>query len=342
MKAIYFEKHGGLDTLKYGDLPDPVPTQGQALVQVKAVALNHLDIWVRRGWKGLSLKLPHITGSDIAGVVTTIVGDSNFKPSDRVVINPGVLLSEDAWSRQGLDSLSPHYRILGEHLPGGMAEQVCVPLENLHKLPDEVSFEDGAAPLLVGTTCWRMLFKVGALTDGQSVLVVGSGGGVNSMAVQLARAAGATVYCLAGTAEKYTRALEIGAHEVINYSQSPDWHRDIIKLTDGRGVDLVIDNVGEQTLHKSMRAVAIGGKIVTVGNTTGPKINIDNRLLFTKQIALIGSTMGSRQDFLDMLSFIRSNDISPVIDCVRPLSEGIKMIERMEKGEHFGKIVLTP
>lgn len=342
MKAIFFETHGNSDNLRFGVLPDPVPAQGEALIAVKAVALNHLDIWVRRGWKGLSLDMPHITGSDVAGKVVAINGSSSLKAGDRVVVNPGIVRGEDEWTRSGADSVSPDYQVLGEQVRGGLAELVCVPLENLVALPDEISYELGAAPLLVGTTCWRMLFACGGLRAGQTVLVVGSGGGVNSMSIQLARAAGAKVFCLAGSAEKAKKAEEIGAHTVINYTSSPRWHIDILKLTNGRGVDLVVDNVGELTMHKSTCAVRRGGKIVTVGNTSGPAIALDNRLFFTKQIALIGSTMGSRQDFLNMLAFVWERELWPVIDRVETLSNGIQMIQRLESGEHFGKIVLRP
>lgn len=342
MKAIFFEKHGGLDVLRYASLPDPEPAPGEALIKVRAVALNHLDIWVRRGWPSLHLEMPHITGSDIAGEIVSVNADSVWTPGTRVVIAPGVVTVEDEWTRRGEDSLSPGYRIIGEHLRGGLAEYVIVPIRNVFKMPDGMEDEVACAPLLVGTTCWRMLFKRAQLKPGETVLVVGSGGGVNSLSVLLAKAVGANVISLAGSAEKAERALGIGADHVIDYTKNPQWHVEVMRITRGRGVDVVVDNVGAMTFAKSLRAATRGGRIVTVGNTSGYDVAFDNRLLFTKQISLIGSTMGSTQDFIDAMQFMWSRKISPVIDRVEPLADGIKMIEYLESGQQFGKIVLKP
>lgn len=341
MKAIFFEHHGEIDVLKYADLPQPQPKPGEALVRVRAVALNHLDVWVRRGWPGLRLELPHIGGSDIAGEIVSVnAPGSSWAPGARVIVNPGVVTADDEWTRRGEDSLSPGYKIIGEQLCGGLAEFVCVPAANLFRLPDSVSFEDGAAPLLVGLTCWRMLFKRAALRPGESVLVVGAGGGVNSLSILLAKAAGANVLALSSGKEKCEKARALGASTVIDYAAAPDWHTEVLKATKGRGVDLVVDNVGSRTMPKSLRATARGGRIVTVGNTKGYELSFDNRLFFTKQVSLIGSTMGSRQDFVEAMEFIFQNGIKIPIDTVAPLADGIKMIKRMEDGAHFGKIVL--
>jgi NADPH:quinone reductase-like Zn-dependent oxidoreductase len=343
MKAIFFESHGEIDQLKYADLPQPEPKSGEALVRVRAVALNHLDIWVRRGWKGLNLEMPHITGSDVAGEIVSVnASGTTWTPGTRVIINPGITTSDDEWTRKGEDSLSPGFKILGEQVRGGMAEYVCVPLTNLYRLPESVSFEDGAAPLLVGVTCWRMLFKRANLRAGESVLVVGSGGGVNSLSILLAKAAGATVIALSSNRDKLEKAKALGASVVIDYSTSPDWSAEVLKATRGRGVDIVVDNVGAKTFSKSLRSVARGGRIVTVGNTKGYELSFDNRLLFTKQVSLIGSTMGSRQDFIEAMEFLFQRDIRVPIDAVAPLSEGIRMIKRLEDGQQFGKIVLKP
>lgn len=343
MKAIFFEHHGGIETLKYADVPQPDPKAGEALIRVRSVALNHLDIWVRRGWPGLHLAMPHIGGADVAGEIVSVnVPGTTWTPGTRVIVNPGITTSEDEWTRKGHDSLSPGYKILGEQIPGGLAEYVCVPVGNLYRLPDTVSFDYGAAPLLVGVTCWRMLFQRGHLRAGESVLVVGSGGGVNSLAILLANAAGASVTALAGGKEKVDKAYALGATHVIDYVATPDWHVEVLKLTKGRGVDLVVDNVGSKTMPKSLRAVARGGRIVTVGNTKGYELSFDNRLFFTKQVSLIGSTMGSQQDFVEVMEFIFQRKIQIPIDTVAPLSDGVKMIQRLESGQHFGKIVLNP
>jgi NADPH:quinone reductase-like Zn-dependent oxidoreductase len=343
MKAIFFEKHGEIDTLKYADIPQPEPKHGEALIRVRAVALNHLDIWVRRGWPGLHLEMPHVGGADVSGEIVAVnVPGTTWTPGTRVIVNPGLITSEDEWTRKGQDSLSPGYKILGEQTQGGMAEYVCVPVGNLYRLPDSVSFEAGAAPLLVGVTCWRMLFTRGGLRAGESVLVVGAGGGVNSLSILLANAAGATVIALAGGKEKTEKAYALGATTVIDYTATTDWQLEVLKVTKGRGVDLVVDNVGSRTMPKSLRAVARGGRIVTVGNTKGFELSFDNRLFFTKQVSLIGSTMGGRQDFVEVMEFLYQRKLQIPIDTVAPLADGIKMIQRLESGQQFGKIVLKP
>jgi NADPH:quinone reductase-like Zn-dependent oxidoreductase len=294
MKAIFFQEHGDLSVLKYADLPEPKPKAGEALIKVKAVALNHLDIWVRRGWKGLRLELPHITGSDVVGEIVSVNATSKFKPGARVIINPGINLLEDEWTRRGEDSVSPGYRILGEHVKGGLAQYLTVPIQNVFEAPANLSDADLCAPILAGTTCWRMLFKQGQLRAGETVLVVGAGGGVNSLAIALAKAAGAEIYALTSSKEKAKKAESLGAKYVVNYKDNPDWAPEIIKLSKGRGIDLVIDNVGAATITNSLRVVRRGGRIVTVGNTTGYNITFDNRMLFSKQVSIIGSTVGSR------------------------------------------------
>lgn len=342
MKAVFFEQHGGPEVLRYGDLPDPQPGPGEALIRVRAVALNHLDIWVRRGWKGLRLALPHISGSDVMGEIVSAPADSLWQVGTRVIVNPGIVSVEDEWTRRGEDSLSPGYRILGEHVPGGLAEYVAVPINNVFRAPDELSNEELAAPLLVGTTCWRMLFKRAGLRPGETVLVVGAGGGVNSLSIALARAAGAVVYALAGSDEKARRAEELGASHTINYRTTPEWYVEVLKLTKGRGVDVVIDNVGEKSIDQSLRSAARGGRVVTVGNTSGERIAFDNRILFTKQLSLIGSTMGSRQDFIEAIQFIWRNKIRTPIDRIEPLKNAPEMLNYLEEGRQFGKIVLVP
>lgn len=342
MKAIFFEQHGGPEVLKYAEIPTPSPKKGEALVKVKAVALNHLDIWVRRGWAGLHLDMPHIGGSDIVGEIVEVNAESSWTPGARVVLNPGISLEDDEWTRRGKDSLSPSYKILGEQTKGGLAEYVTVPVQNVFHAPEGISDEEAVAPLLVGLTSWRMLFKRACLKPGESVLVVGAGGGVNSISILIAKAAGATVYCLAGGKSKVEKAKLLGADFVIDYIEHRSWHAEVLKLTKGRGVDVVIDNVGAETFSKSLRAATRGGRIVTVGNTKGHEITFDNRVVFAKQLSILGSTMGSRQDFIDAIAFIYRLDLRHTIDRVESLSEGIKMLQRLESGEQFGKIILRP
>jgi len=258
------------------------------------------------------------------------------------VIDPGIDTTEDEFTRRGEHSMSPGYHILGEQMRGGLAEYVVVPARNMVALPDAPDFPSAAAPLLVTLTAWRMLINRAKLRMGEAVLVVGAGGGVNTMAIQIAKLAGATVYVIAGNASKTAKAYELGADIVVDRSRVDDWGREIAKLTHKRGVDVVVDNVGAATLGTSMKAVARGGRIVIVGNTSGPITEIDIRYIFSKQISLIGSTMGSHQDFRDVTALLWAGKLKPVIDQTMPLSEGPKAFAMMERGDQFGKIVLIP
>jgi len=342
MKALYFHEHGGPEVLQYGDLPDLQPGPGEALVKVKAVALNHLDLWVREGWPGLNLPRPHIGGSDVAGVVAGY-GEGATGPvvGTPVVIDPGVVTGEDEWTQRGEDSVSPHYHILGETIRGGCAEYVTVPAGNLMPIPTGFEFVQAAAPLLVGLTAWRMLVRRAQLQAGETVAILGAGGGVNSMAIQIAKHLGATVYAITSTPDKMRKASDLGADVVINYREE-DWSRRLYQLTNKRGVDVVVDNVGQATLPTSLRAVARGGRIVIVGNTSGPKTEIDVRFIFGKQISLIGSTMGSHQDFREVMALVWAGKLRPVVDRVLPLAEGRAGHEILAAGQQFGKVVLQP
>ena len=342
MKALFFQKHGDRSVLQYGEVPDPVLGSGQALIRVRACALNHLDIWVRRGWPGLKLEMPHWCGADVAGEITALGENvTHWEIGRRVVVDPGITSTEDVFTRQGEDSLSPGYQILGEHIRGGAAEYLTVPVQNLLAIPEHVDFPAAAAPLLVGLTAWRMLIHRAKLRAGESVLIVGAGGGVNSMAIQIAKLAGATVYVVAGDETKAEKALTLGADVALDRSQV-DWTREIYKRTNKKGVDVVVDNVGKATLNKSMLAVARGGRVVIVGNTSGPQAEIDLRYIFGKQISLIGSTMGSHQDFRDVTALLWTGKLNPVIHGIMPLSDGVEAYRIMEHGGQFGKIVLTP
>lgn len=328
--------------MRYEDVPNAVPREGEVLVQVKACALNHLDIWVRRGWPGLKLDMPHWGGSDIAGVVAGIgPGVTGWSIGQRVAADPGVSTVRDEFTRRGEDSVSPGYHILGEQVRGGFAEWIAVPSANLVAMPDGVDFHEAAAPLLVTLTAWRMLINRAKLRPGETVLVVGAGGGVNSMAIQIAKLAGATVFVVAGNSAKAAKAEELGADVVIDRSRT-DWGKAILDLTGKRGVDIVVDNVGAATMGTSLKAVARGGRIVIVGNTSGHQAIVDIRFIFSRQIKLIGSTMGSHQDFLTVTPLLWSGKLKTLIDRTMPLSHGREAMEAMEKGELFGKIVLIP
>jgi NADPH:quinone reductase-like Zn-dependent oxidoreductase len=345
MKALHFNSHGGLDKLQYGIIETPFPKPGEVLVKVRASALNHLDLWVLEGWPGLKLEMPHVGGADIAGeVIECGHGVVNWKIGARVLVSPGYLEdgAEDQWTKAGEDSLSPRYHIFGEGRRGGLAEYVTVPEQCLLEIPKEIEFSQAAAPALVGVTAWRMLKTRAQLKAGQTCLIVGAGGGLNSFALQLAKLIGANVIALTSSEEKMVRAKALGADHVINYYKQGDWSRIVRDITDGHGVDVVVDNVGEKTYPQSILSCKRGGCIVTVGNTSGTQVSFDNRLIFTKQISILGSTMGSSKDFKEAMNAVWSNKLKPVIDREMSLREGKEAYELLEKGAQFGKIVLVP
>lgn len=343
MQALFFREHGGAEKLEFGDLYQRELAPGEVRIKVGACALNHLDLWVLAGWPGLSLEMPHVGGSDIAGEIVEVGSEvRGWQTGTRVAVNPGVLTEKDEWTERGEDSVSPGYRIIGEHRRGGFAEFVNVPAKNLVSFPDKLSFAEASAGLLVGITSWRMLMVRAGLKKGHTVLIVGAGGGVNSFCIQLASHFGAEVIALTSTEEKMALAKQLGAQHTINYREEPNWSKAVWKLTEKRGVDIVVDNVGAATMEQSLRAAARGGAIVTVGNTSGHKVCFDNRLVFAKQLSIIGSTMGSRKDFDDVTKLLWDGSIKPVIDRELPLAEGKRAYEILEEGLQFGKVVLIP
>lgn len=343
MKALFFQEHGTLQNVTYDDVPQPTIKHDEVLIQVKAAALNRLDLWVLEGWPSLHLKFPHIMGSDGAGVVAEIGRDvTNVKVGDRVAINPTLANDPlDPFTRSGRDNLNNNIAILGEHVDGFFAEYTAVPARNLLKMPDHATFEDAAAASLVYVTAWHSLIVRGGLRAGESVLIVGAGGGVNTASIQIAKYAGAgPVYVVGSNAEKCAKAKALGADVVIDRSQE-EWGRALYKLTNKVGVDIVVDNVGAATYPKSLRALKKGGRLLTVGNTSGPMLEIDNRLLFGKHLSIIGSTMGTSIDYETVMTLVFDGHLKPVIDTVYSLHEGINALKRLEAGDVSGKLVLV-
>jgi len=340
VKAAFFRQHGGPEVMECGDLPEPTPGPGEVLVAIKAAAVNRLDKWVRDGWPGLKLTLPHITGSDGAGVVAAVGAHvSGWQPGDRVCINSNVGCGECSFCVAGRDNLCERWHLLGETQAGLAAEWVVVPARQLLKVPESVSFEQAAAAGLVYQTAWHSLIVRGGLQAGESVLIVGAGGGVNTASIQIAKLAGCTVYVVGSDARKLELARSLGADVLIDRSQV-DWGKEVFRLTGRRGVDVVVDNVGAATLMTSLRAARKGGRILTVGNTSGPKFEFDNRFMFARHLSLLGSTMSTRAEFATVMGLVFAGALKPVIDSVFPLAEIRAAHEKLERGEVLGKIVL--
>lgn len=342
MKAAIFREHGGVDRLEMADVPAPTAGPGEVLLRVRAAAMNHLDLWARRGLPGIEIPLPHIGGSDIAGeVVSQGAEPVGFAVGSRVVVNPGLWDGTCEWCLKGEHSLCVSYRIIGEHTDGGFAEYVAVPAANLVNIPEGFSFEQAAAVPLVFLTAWRALITQARLRAGESILILGASGGAASAAIQIARLAGAYVYAVTSSEEKAEQARSLGADHVIDRTKD-DFSRQVFKLTNRRGVDVVLENTGEQTWEGSLRALARGGRLVTYGGTTGPNGRTNIPLLFWKQIQLIGSTMGTATEFATVMRLVWEGRLRPVVDRVLPLDQIRQAHEALEAGEQFGKIVLIP
>jgi NADPH:quinone reductase-like Zn-dependent oxidoreductase len=341
MKASVFYQHGNRSVLQIADdLPVPEPGAGQVRINMKAAALNRLDLWVREGWQGLKLNMPHITTADGAGVVDAVgSGVTRFAVGDRVGINPTVV-DEDCILENGNEENCKDIHILGESVPGVAAEYVVLPARNLIKLPEHVSFAAAAAAGLVFVTSWYSLVNRGGLQAGESVLIVGAGGGVNTASIQIAKLVGAKVYVVGSSAEKCRRAEELGADVTINREKDEDWAKALYKLTNKQGVDVVVDNVGQATMFGSIRAVKRGGRILVVGNTSGPLMNMDLRYLFAKQISLIGSSMGPTPAFQRVMNLVFDGKLKPIISTILPLTEVQEGHRLLEEGDVFGKVVL--
>jgi NADPH:quinone reductase-like Zn-dependent oxidoreductase len=342
MKAVVFHQHGGLEQVVYTDVAEPTIGANEVLLDVKAAALNRLDLWVLEGWPGLNLKLPHVMGSDGAGVIAAVGANvDGFAIGDRVAVNPTLFCGQCAYCRRGRDNLCVHFAILGEHVAGFFAEYTAVPTRNLLRLPDEVTFAVAAAASLVFVTAWRSLIEDGGLQAGESVLIVGAGGGVNTAAIQIARLAGAgPIYVVGSSEAKLAQARDLGADVTIN-RQTEEWGKALFKATGRQGVDVVVDNVGAATFATSLRALRRGGRLLTVGNTSGPTFEIDNRLIFGKQLRIIGSTMGTSVDYETVMGLVFNGRLHPIIDTVYPMSEGPAALARLEAGDVAGKLVLT-
>ena len=338
MKAVRFHEHGGPDVLRYEEAPDPNPQEGRAIVRVRACALNHLDLWQRRGLDRVRIPLPHISGSDVAGEI--VEAGSAYAAGTRVLLQPGLSCGRCQQCAEGRDNECPHYAVLGYVSDGGYAELVSVPLENIVPIPEHVDFVEAAAFPLTFLTAWHMLLTRGGLRAGDTVLVLAGGSGVGQAAIQIANLHGARVLATSGPSKMAaTRAL--GAEEVFDH-YADDFAARARGATGGRGVDVVIEHVGEATWERSVRALARGGRLVTCGATTGHRGSIDLRHLFARQLSLLGSYMGRKGELLLAAPYFFEGRLRPVVDEVLPLADARRAQEKLENGQQFGKIVLVP
>ena len=341
MNGIFYEEHGDTGVLQYGELPDPEVGRDEVLVDVKAGALNHLDIWTRKGMPSPG-EFPHIPGSDAAGVVTEVGDDvTRFEEGDHVAVASGSYCGECEHCRAGEHSQCVEYTIIGEHSTGVHSEQTALPEENLVRVPDHVDFETAAAAPLVFQTAWRMLHSRAEIEAGESVLVLGASGGVGHAAVQIADHAGCEVFATGSTVAKLNAAKELGADHAVNYEQEP-FDEFVDEQTDGRGVDVVVDHIGGATWDASMNSLAKGGRIVTCGATGGPKVEVNVADLFWQQYDILGSTMGAEADIDAVLELVWDGTFEPRIRETLPMSETARAHELLENREGFGKVVVVP
>jgi len=360
MKAVLFHQHGGPEVLQYTDFPTPEPKPGEALIRLHAAALNRMDVMVRNGWPGLKLELPHINGADGAGEIVALtpplpagegqgvranaeeirgleIGELGV--GDHVVINANLGCGTCEFCLAGKDNLCRDWHLLGETIRGTYAEYVSVPLRQLYKLPDDFDYHRAAAAALVYQTAWHSLVKRGNLQEGETVLIVGAGGGVNTASAQIAKLIGAQVVVVGSDAKKLELAESIGADILIDRSKEADWSRAVFLATNKRGVDVVVDNVGT-TFMLSLRALRKGGRLLTVGNSGGPKFEIDNRYIFAKHLSILGSTMSTLAEFKEVMDFIVQGKLQPIMDKTYPLQDAADAQERLWRNENFGKITL--
>lgn len=341
MRAAYLNAHGGEEVIEIGEVPTPEPGPGEVRVKVKIAALNHLDVWVRKGMPGLKLKYPHVLGGDAAGVVDKIgAGVLRVKQGESVIVHPGLSCRACEFCLGGWESLCAEYKILGEHVSGTHAEYVVVPEANVFHQPSNITFEEAAAIPLVYTTAWQMLVRRAQIQPGEKVVVHAAGSGVGSAAIQIAKLFGAEIIATAGSRAKLELARELGAQHTINYAEG-DWVKALRELAP-RGADVIFDHLGQDYWEQNIRATRSGGRIVVCGATTGHEAKTDLRHVFYRQIQILGSTMGSKGDFQTILRHVARGTLKGVVDRSFPLKDARQAHQRIERRESVGKVLLVP
>lgn len=340
MRAVLMEARGEAEVLRFGEIATPETQAGQVRVAIKAVALNHLDVWVRKGVASPKLPLPHILGCDMAGVVESVgAGVTGLQPGDQVVVNPGVSCGKCERCLSGQDNLCAQYQILGEHRWGGYAEYVVVPAVNVLPKPQGLSWTDAASIPLTFLTAWQMVVDKLEVKPGQDVLVMAAGSGVGVAAIQIAKLYGARVIATASSDEKLARARELGADEGVNYS-SPDWFKEVRQLTGGKGADAVVDHTGAQYWEGVIKATAWGGRISLVGASSGYEAVTPLSHIFYRQLSILGSTMASKSRLFPLLRLVAEGKLKPVVGEVLPLAQAKAGHQMLEDRRTFGKVVL--
>lgn len=340
MKAVRFHRHGGPEVLQYEDAPDPAPNADEALVRVKACALNHLDIWARNGLPNVEIPLPHISGSDIAGVVEWVPPEEKeLTKGDEVIVNPGMGCGRCDRCLSGKDNQCRYYTIIGYGVDGGYAELVKVRRTHLLKKPEGMTFEEAASFPLVFETAYHMLVTKARVGPGDVVLVLAANSGVGSAAIQVAKLHGAVVIATAGDEEKLKRARVLGADHIIDHYKQ-DVLAEVKRITEKRGVDILVEHVGKATWERSVKALAKGGRLVLCGATTGSEVPTDLRYLFNRELTIYGSYMAGMGELLEVVKLFKAGRLKAVVDSVLPLAEAADAQKKMESSKHFGKIVL--
>src|ERR1700719_3716513 len=341
MKAVLFHQHGGPEVLKYTDAPDPTIRPNEVLVRVRACALNHLDLWVRRGNPNIPIPLPHIPGSDVSGEIAQIGADvTTVRVGQKVVLAPGVTCGKCSACVSGQDNRCSQFTNLGYLIDGGCAELVHAPEVNCMPYPENLTFEQAAAIPLVFQTAWHMLLTRAQLQPGEDVLILGAGSGVGSAAIQIAALFGARIIATAGNDAKLEKAKLLGAHHLINH-KTQKIRDEVRRITNKRGVDVVFEHVGTATWDDSVASLAVGGRLITCGATTGYDAKIDLRFLFTRQLSLLGSYIGTQCDLHSVMRLVAAGRFRPVIDRLFPLKEAAAAHTYLEANQQFGKVVLT-
>ncbi|HYW99867.1 MAG TPA: zinc-binding dehydrogenase [Candidatus Elarobacter sp.] len=341
MKAIIFHQHGAPEVLKYKDAPEPSIRPNEVIVRVKACALNHLDLWVRRGIPGVPIPLPHIPGSDVSGEIVQIGADVTVvRVGQKVVLAPGVTCGKCAACISGQDNRCRQFTNLGYLIDGGCAEFVRAPEVNCLPYPENLSFEEAASIPLVFQTAWHMLVARAELQPGEDILVLGAGSGVGSAAIQIAKFLGARVLATASTDEKVQKAKQLGADHFINH-KTQKIRDEVHRITNKRGVDIVFEHVGTATWDDSLASLAAGGRLVTCGATTGYDAKVDLRFLFSRQLSLLGSYMGTKSELHTVMKLVTAGHLRPIVDRVFPLAEAAAAHAYLESSSQFGKVVLA-